>query len=69
MDPELDQSWRWGKKFRAYDKATGQVVWQTELPSGTTAAPMTYLFQGKQYVVVSVGSAEHPPEWVALSLP
>ena len=69
MDPELDQSWRWGKKFRAYDKATGQVVWQKELPSGTTAAPMTYLYEGKQYVVVSVGSAEHPPEWVALSLP
>ena len=68
-DPELDQSWRWGKKFRAYDKATGQVVWETELPSGTTAAPMTYMFNGKQYVVVSVGGSEHPPEWVALSLP
>jgi outer membrane protein assembly factor BamB len=33
----------WGKKFRAYDKATGQVVWETELPAGTTSGPMTYL--------------------------
>ncbi len=68
-DPELDQSWRWGKTFRAYDKATGEVIWETELPSGTTAAPMTYMFNGKQYVVVSVGGSEHAPEWVALALP
>ena len=26
-DPEQDQSWRWGKQFRAYDKATGEVIW------------------------------------------
>ncbi len=68
-DPELDQSWRWGKKFRAYDKATGQVLWETELASGTTAGPMTYLFEGRQYVVVSIGGSEHPPEWIALALP
>ena len=32
----------WGKRFRAYDKATGQVIWETELPAGTTGGPMTY---------------------------
>jgi quinoprotein glucose dehydrogenase len=58
-----------GTKFRAYDKATGQVLWETELPAGTTGAPMTYMFQGKQYVVVAIGSREHPAEYVALSLP
>ena len=36
------------EKFRACDKATGQTVWETELPAGTTGAPMTYLFKGKQ---------------------
>jgi hypothetical protein len=27
------------------------------------------MFNGKQYVVVSVGGSEHAPEWVALALP
>ena len=57
------------KMFRAYDKATGEVLWETELPAGTTGAPMTYLDEGKQYIVVAVGGIEEPPEWVALSLP
>ena len=61
--------WTWGKKFRAYDKATGRVIWEMELPSGTTAGPMTYMQPGKQYIVVSVGARDHPPEYVALSLP
>jgi len=59
----------WGKKFRAYDKATGQVVWETELPSGTTGGPMTYLVKGKQIIVVPIGSREEPAEWIALGLP
>ena len=41
-DPEQDRSWRWGKRFRAYNKATGEVIWETELPAGTTGGPMTY---------------------------
>lgn len=59
----------WGKKFRAYDKATGSVLWETELPSGTTGGPMTYSYNGKQYIVVAVGSKHDAPELVALSLP
>ena len=62
-------SWGWGKKFRAYDKATGQVVWETELPSGTTGAPMTYMHKGRQYIVVPIGAKDHPAEFVALALP
>jgi quinoprotein glucose dehydrogenase len=58
-----------GRKFRAYDKATGERLWETELPAGTTGAPMTYMFNSKQYVVVAVGSTEAPSEFVALSLP
>jgi len=58
-----------GKKFRAYDKATGQMVSEIELPAGTTGAPMTYMSKGKQYIVVPVGSKEHEPEWIALGLP
>ena len=48
-----------GKKFRAYDKATGAVVSEIELPAGTTGAPMTYMHGGKQYIVVPIGWKEH----------
>ena len=58
-----------GRKFRAYDKASGAVLWETELPAGTTGAPMTYMFEGKQYIVVAVGSQEGSAQYVALSLP
>jgi len=57
------------KKLRAFDKATGAVVWEYEFPAGTTGALMTYLHDGTQYIVMPIGSTTHPPEWVALSLP
>ena len=58
-----------GRKFRAFDKATGKVVWETELPAGTTGAPITYMHQGKQYVVVAIGGRDQAPEFVAFALP
>jgi quinoprotein glucose dehydrogenase len=58
----------WGRGFRAYDKATGEVLWEIELPGGTTGAPMTYMHQGKQYVVVPTASRAEAPRWVALAL-
>jgi quinoprotein glucose dehydrogenase len=57
-----------GNMFRAYDKKTGKVVWETDLGAGTTSPPVTYLFKGKQYIVVGVGSVNHPAELVAMSL-
>jgi quinoprotein glucose dehydrogenase len=59
----------WGTTFRAYDKSTGVVLWQTELDAGTTGAPMSYMFEGKQYIVVAIGAREYAAEWVALALP
>jgi len=44
------------------------VLWDTELPTGVTGAPMTYMFQGKQYIVVPIGGRDDPPEWLALGL-
>ena len=58
-----------GKTFRAYDKRTGEVVWEKELPGGTTAAPMTYMVDGRQYIVVTVGWEDMPSEYIALALP
>src|SRR5207249_4320219 len=43
-----------GNGFKALDKTTGETLWRTALPAGTTGAPMTYMFAGKQYVVVAV---------------
>ena len=58
-----------GAKFRAYDKATGAVIWETDLPANATGTPMTYMHRGKQYIVIAVMNSDHPPSLVALSLP
>jgi glucose dehydrogenase len=58
-----------GPMFRAYDKRTGEVVAELELPSKATGAPMTYMYNGFQYIVVAVATAGHPAELVALALP
>ena len=57
-----------GLNFRAYDKATGEVVWTKELEAGTTGAPMTYMHDGTQYIVVAIGGNDREAEWVALAL-
>jgi quinoprotein glucose dehydrogenase len=55
--------------FRAYDKSNGDVLWEIELPGGTTGAPMSYIHKGKQYVVVAIEELDEPAQWVAFSLP
>jgi len=54
--------------FRAYDKKTGAVVWETTLPAGTTGGPITYAVKGKQMIVVPVGNKKVGGGWVALTL-
>ena len=56
------------RKFRAYDKATGQVIWEKELPVGMTGAPITYMANGKQYIVLPVGGKDYGAGWVALAV-
>ena len=55
--------------FRAYDKITGDVVWEVELPGGTTGAPMTYMHDGTQYIVVAIGGREVVGQYVAFGIP
>ena len=43
-------------KLHAYDKQTGAHVWEAATPLGPLAAPMTYLHQGTQYLVVAAGA-------------
>jgi len=44
--------------FRAFDRKTGKVLWQTKLPAGAYATPATYMVNGKQYVVVACGGGK-----------
>ena len=55
--------------FRAFDKRTGAMVWEMELPGGTTAAPISYRVDGRQYIVATVGWDDMSSEYVALALP
>jgi quinoprotein glucose dehydrogenase len=55
-------------KVFAFDKKTGELVWQQELPLGPAATPMTYQYRGKQYLVMAIGGGLLA-ELVAFSLP
>jgi len=43
------------EKFRAFDKTTGKMLWEYQLPYGGYATPSTYEVDGKQYVVIAAG--------------
>jgi quinoprotein glucose dehydrogenase len=62
------------RKIRAFDSASGKLLWQAELPFAGTATPATYMVDGKQYVVIATSSARDPKArqgaaYVAFSLP
>jgi quinoprotein glucose dehydrogenase len=45
-------------KFRAFDKDTGKLLWETALPAAGYATPSTYAAGGKQYVVIAAGGGK-----------
>jgi quinoprotein glucose dehydrogenase len=55
--------------FRSYDKATGEIVSELQIPANVTNVPMTYMAGGKQYIVVAVAATGKPAELLALALP
>ena len=61
------------EKFRAFDKKTGQVLWETTLPAGGYASPATYEVAGKQYVVIAAGGGKMGTKsgdaYIAFALP
>jgi quinoprotein glucose dehydrogenase len=46
--------------FHVYDKATGAEIWQTPLPGPQTSLPMTYSYQGRQFIVMAVRGSAQP---------
>jgi len=61
------------RKFRAYDKATGKLLWETVLPAAGNATPATYEVDGRQFVVIAAGGgkwgAPSGGSYVAFALP
>ena len=58
-----------GALLRAYDKKTGKDAGSVYMPMGQTGSPMTYLLNGKQYIVVAVSGPGYPGELLAFTLP
>jgi quinoprotein glucose dehydrogenase len=46
------------KKFRAFDKATGELLWEMTLPFSGNATPITYEVNGRQYVAIAAGGGK-----------
>jgi quinoprotein glucose dehydrogenase len=58
-----------GAMLRAYDKATGQEVGVVYMPAPQSGSPMTYMHNGRQYIVVAVSGGSYPGEYIAFRLP
>ncbi len=60
-------------KFRAFDKKTGKLLWETTLPAAAFATPSIYMADGKQYVVIACGGTKlgtpKGNRYVAFALP
>ena len=56
--------------FDAYDKKTGELIAQLPMPGMQTGLPMTYMHNNRQFILVSVGSANgQGPQLVAYAIP
>lgn len=62
------------ERLHAFDKETGELLWQADLPAGGYATPSTYEVDGVQYVVIAAGGGGKPgtepgDHYVAFALP
>jgi quinoprotein glucose dehydrogenase len=57
-----------GTKFRAHDKRSGEILWETDLGLRQTGLPMTYVVGGKQYIIVPAGAPGEAGQFIALRL-
>ena len=58
-----------GAMLRAYDKATGKEVGAVWMPAPQSGSPMTYMLDGKQYIIVAVSGGNYSGEYIAFSVP
>jgi quinoprotein glucose dehydrogenase len=61
------------EKLRAFDKETGRLLWEVQLPAAGYATPTTYAVGGRQYVVIAAGGgklgSKSGDAYVAFALP
>jgi len=58
-----------GAMLRAYDKATGSEAGALYMPAPQSGSPMTYMLNGKQYIVLAISGGSYTAELVAFKLP
>jgi quinoprotein glucose dehydrogenase len=58
-----------GAMLRAYDKASGKEVGAVYMPAPQSGSPMTYMLNGRQYIVLAVSGAGYSGELIAFRLP
>ncbi len=58
-----------GAMMRAYDKKTGKEVGSVLMPAPVSGSPMTYEWQGKQYIIIAVSGGTYSGEYIAYALP
>jgi quinoprotein glucose dehydrogenase len=58
-----------GAMLRAYDKASGKEVGAVYMPAPETGSPMTYMVNGKQYIIIAVSGGNYSGEYIAYTLP
>ena len=58
-----------GAMLRAYDKTTGKEVGAVLMPAPESGSPMTYMVNGKQYIVIAVSGGPYSGEYLAFTLP
>jgi quinoprotein glucose dehydrogenase len=60
---------RRGAMLRAYDKVTGQEVGAVYMPAPQSGSPMTYQWNGRQYIMVAISGGNYAGELLAFALP
>ena len=64
----LEQIVGGGSKFRAHDKASGEILAEVDLELNQSGVPMTYAVNGRQYIAVAVGAPGQGGQIVALTV-
>ncbi len=58
-----------GAMLRAYDQASGKEVGDVLMPASQSGSPMTYMVNGKQYIIVAVSGGNYSGEYICYTLP
>jgi quinoprotein glucose dehydrogenase len=58
-----------GAMLRAYDKKDGHEIGEVLMPAAISGSPMTYMVDGRQYIIVAVSGGNYTGEYIAYALP